>query len=549
MKNSKHESFIDVIKSEIRKNRLMTACLVTAVAGAVAAALLPPLVLEKMVNELVSHKSISLRLAVMYFGVLIISGIFDSLKEMLLTMSGQRITHGLRSRMCGKLSVLPASYFTSNEPGTVTSGFINDVDTVGALFTNGIISMCTDICKVLSIIAVIFVKSTGLGIALVFTAPLLLQLTRTFQKRMLAAQKMNRKAVGKVSQFIPETINNIRTVHCLMRESYMEKRYNEKISQSYKATEKSNLYDSVYSPIIIMISTVLIALLMIMSAMGGQMQTFFGMSVGTAVAVIAYVSKVFEPIESIGMEIQNIQSAAAGISRINELLREDESCRTDDSITIETLLASKQSGIRFDNVVFSYDDRVNVIDSLSLSIDTGEMVTLAGRTGAGKSTVFKLLTGLYIPQAGKVTIFGFDASIIPNSIKRRLFGYVEQSFHMVPGTIADQITLFDKSVSMEDVKRAAGLAGIHESISELPDGYNTDCRSAGFSQGQLQLLSIARAAAADPPVMLLDEITANLDSITEQKVLRAIENASAGRTVISISHRLYENMGSRLINI
>ena len=146
-------------------------------------------------------------------------------------------------------------------------------------------------------------------------------------------------------------------------------------------------------------------------------------------------------------------------------------------------------------------------------------------------------------------IFGKEASMIPHKEKRNLFGYVEQSFHMVPGTVADQISLFDEEITKEDIEKAAKLVGLHESIISLPQAYDTDCISAALSQGQLQLLPIARAVVKNPKIMLLDEITANLDSLTEQKVLKAIEKASEGRTVISISHRLYENIGSRLITI
>lgn len=548
-KSNKQGALLTVIIKTIKKWKLITTSLLLTIVGAIILTLIPPLVLEKIVNELVSRRNITLSLALIYFGFIILSGLFDSVKEMLITLFGQKITHGLRSEMCNKLSYLPASYFTVNEPGTITSRFVNDVDTVEDLFANGIISMFVDSCKVISIIAVIFFKSPGLGVLLVITAPLLLILTRTFQKRMLKAQKANRVAIGRINEYIPETIDNIRTIHCLVKESYMEKQYDKKIQSSYHAVEKSNLYDSIYSPIIIMISTVIIAFVMILSAMGGEMQSFFGMSVGTAVAIIAYVSKVFSPIESIGMEIQNIQSAVAGVIRINELLSEEEQKKTDDSITIDDLLKDRNTGIHLNNVTFAYEDGQTIMDNLSFSINSGEMVTLAGRTGAGKSTIFKLLLGLYKPQSGNVLIFGKEASMIPHKEKRNLFGYVEQSFHMVPGTVADQISLFDEEITKKDIEKAAKLVGLHESIISLPQAYDTDCISAALSQGQLQLLSIARAVVKNPKIMLLDEITANLDSLTEQKVLKAIEKASEGRTVISISHRLYENIGSRLITI
>ncbi len=549
MKNDKKRGLMHVVKKTVKGNVFLSMGLALAITGTIVLALIPPLLLEKMVDGLAKHQVIAIKQALFYFFIFSLAGLFDAGKEVLITVFGQKITHGLRSEMCRKLNYLPASYFTSSDAGTTTSRFVNDVDTIEALFTNGIISMCVDICKVCSVITVIFVKSIGLGLLLVVTAPILFVFTRSIQKRTLAAQKDNRKAIGRVNHFIPETIMNIRTIHCLKKEAYMEKKYDESIQRSYRAMERSNLYDSIYSPIIVIISTILIAVLMILSARGGQMQEFFGMTVGTAVAVISYVSKVFTPIEDIGMEIQNIQSAVAGVTRINELLSEKEIQKTDPLISTQTLLAHKKEGICFDNVCFSYEENQTVLENLTFFIQTGEIVTLAGRTGAGKSTIFKLLLGMYTPTAGMVQIFGQDAYKIPNEEKRQLFGYVEQSFHCVPGSVADQISLYDEKISREEVIKAATLVGLHESILQMPNGYDTDCSQAVFSQGQMQLLSIARAVVSDPPVMLLDEITANLDTLTEQKVFDALKRAVDGRTVISISHRLYTNMGSRLITI
>lgn len=538
-----------VVKNTLLQSKMFTISMLIAIVGAVVFALIPPLVLEILVNDLTKEKSISIQIACIYFAILAISGIFEAAKEVFVIQFGQRVTHGIRSQMCRKLSDLSASYFTLNESGAIASRFVNDVDTVEALFTNGIISMLVDVCKVVSIMGVIFVKSKGLGILLAMLVPMLYILTRFFQKRMLVAQKQNRVAIAMVNEHIPETIRNIRTIHSLVKEDYMKKRYDQKIKDSYRAVEKSNLYDSMYSPIIVMISTGLIALLMVLAASSGEMQMFFGMTVGTAVAIISYVGKIFDPIENIGMEIQNIQSAVAGIARINEFLQEKEQEVSDKSISIDTMLKEKNMGICLENVTFAYEDTENIIDDMSIQIKEGEMVTIAGRTGAGKSTILKLLLGLYQPQKGRVFVFGQEAKKIPNKEKRKLFGYVWQSFYAVPGTVADQISLFDKNISKADIENAARLVGLHQNIVELENGYDTEFKSTSFSKGQLQLLSIARAVVTNPPIMLFDEITANLDSFTEKKIYQALEKVARGRTVISISHRLYENMGSRLIMI
>lgn len=500
----------------------------------VAAALFPPLVLERAVNRLTAGQGVPLRLALLYLGLIAISGVLESGQNVMITVFGQKVTHGLRSALCAKLRRLPAGYFTAHDSGRIASRFVNDVDAVDSLFTNGIVSMFADACRVVSILAVIFLKSLGLGLLMLLVTPLLFWMTRLFQKRMLRAQLDNRAAIGKVNSHVPETIRNIRMIHVLAREPYMERRYDDYIGESYRATDQSNVYDSLYSPIVLFISAAVISVMMVGAAMGGGVRTFFGISVGTAVAVIAYVGKVFDPLESIGMEIQNIQSAVAGVRRIDEFLAEPERALPQGAPPRE----DADPAVCFDRVRFAYDGGEEVLRGLSFAVRRGEAVTFVGRTGAGKSTVFRLLLGLYRPQAGHVTVGGAEAADIPDACKRRLFGYVEQSFHPAEGTVADQITLFDPALGRAEAEQAARLVGLHESIAAMEQGYDTPIGRAAFSQGQLQLLSIARAVAASPRMLLLDEITANLDSDTERRVLDALERAAAGRTVLSISHRL-----------
>ena len=543
MKNK--NSLGSVLRKIISSSKWMTLTTVIIIAGAIATALLPPLVLERIVNRLTAHQPIPLYLALIYFGLLALSGLLESGQNVMITVFGQKVTHGLRSEMCAKLQRLPAAYFARHEAGKTTSRFVNDVDVVDSLFTNGIISMFADACKVLSILAVIFYKSLGLGILMLWVTPLLFVMTRLFQKRILKAQLANRAAVGKVNNHVPETIRTIRMIRTLFRQKYMEQKYDDYIEESYHATDKSNLYDSIYSPIVIFISSCVIAVMMICAALGGQVQQFFGVTVGTAVAIIAYVNKVFDPLESIGMEIQNIQSAVAGVKRINEFLNEPEREKTDESVTGKGPIPNTKPCICFDHVSFCYDKENTVLNDLCFKVESGEAVTLVGRTGAGKSTIFRLLLGLYCPNEGRVLVDDVEASKIPDTRKRKLFGYVEQSFHSVSGTMAEQISLFDPAISQKQVEDAARLVGLHESILALPEGYNTPVEKAIFSQGQFQLLSIARAVAASPEILLLDEITASLDSDTERRILDALE-----RTVLSISHRLHVNTRNhRIIEI
>lgn len=548
MKRS-HSTFRLLLRIAAQAKRI-SLFLLLVVVGGVVAALLPPLVLEQIVNRLVGGLGVPFSLVLAYFGLLALSGLLDAAQGGLLTLFGQKITRGLRHTLCAKLSRLPADFFAKQEPGATTARFVGDVDTVEALFTDGIISMMADSCKVLSIFAILWLKNRGLFLVLLALIPLLFWFTRAVQKRMLAAQLENRAAVGKVSSQVPETIRCIRTIRLLGKERYLQDKYDRGLQESFSAVEKTNFYDAVYSPVILILNALVVAAVMLLSATGNPMiQSFFGMSVGTAVAVISYLSQVFAPIESIGMEIQTVQSALAGLRRIGDFLALPERWDTDRSLRPQILLAARQPCVRLQDVSFSYEPGVPVLKQVSFTVESGEQVTLTGRTGAGKSTLFKLLLGLYRPDRGRVLIYGQDAALLPDESKRALFGYVEQRFRMVPGTVLDQITLFSPAISPAQAQAAARTVGLHDAILQLEQGYDTPCAPSLFSQGQWQLLSIARAIAAQPPILLLDEITANLDASTEQMVLEALKKASAHRTVLSISHRLYQQTGARQIHI
>lgn len=543
MKKKNDHGVFAAVRMAAASHRLLTVGTVLCVAASVAASLLPPLLLARVIDRLTAGLPLSFLAVLLYFGSLALEGVLTSAQESLLVLFGQRMTHALRSEMSRKLSRLPAGTLAEQNPGEVAARFSGDVDTVEALFTSGIISMAADACRIISIMGVIAVKNTGLALILLLVLPLFAVFTRYVQKRMLAAQLDNRRAVAAVSGQVPETLHNIRTIRALGLEDYMERRYDRCIGDSYAAMERTNFYDAVYSPVVLLLNAAVVGIVMLLSASGNaQLLTLFGMSVGTSVAIINYISRIFAPIESLGMEIQTIQSAMAGVRRIDAFLDQPE--RTIPPARRE----AARGDVEFAHVTFGYGER-HVLKDFSMTVKQGEQVTLVGRTGAGKSTVFKLLLGLYQPETGTVTIGGVNVGDITDRERRTCIGCVEQHFSRVSGTVLEQITLGDPQITGEMARAAAALAGIDAAIRALPEGYDTVCTEGIFSQGEWQLLSIARAAAADPAVLLLDEITANLDAETEARVLEALRRASAGRTVLSVSHRVYENLGGRTIEI
>ncbi len=543
------------VRPVIRHNLWLTAGMAAAIASSTALSVLPPLILEQIVNRLTGSRSVSLALALGYFGAIVLSDVCESLQNASITIFGQKLTHGIRSVLCAKLDRLPADYFITHESGLTASVFTNDGDAIDVLYSDGIVSLVADCFRLIAVIAVVFTRSKGLALLLAAAAPLLFLFTRRCQKRMNRAQLDNRRAIARVSNHVPETLRCIRMIHVFGAERYMENTYDGTIQDSYRAVNRTNIIDSIYSPVILLTQAAVIAVMMIFAARGGASAAFFGVSVGSAVAMIAYVNNIFTPLGNIGMEITNIQAAAAAITHIEEFLAEPEMDPV-PSAEMHPGAGASDSGapgtdsdteIALDRVTFGYSAARPVLKDLSFTVHRGENVTLAGRTGAGKSTIFRLLTGLYAPQEGTIRIGGKDPRAVQPGERRALYGCVEQQFAPVAGTVRDQITLFDPSFSEAQVQEALRLTGLSDTVRSLPQGLDTPMASCAFSMGQLQLLSIARAVVSDPKILLLDEITANLDSSTEARVIEALRASARGRTVLSISHRLSSAIGDTKI--
>ncbi len=534
---------LNMIKAKYIISLVVTICI------SVFLSVLPPLVLENIIDNLASGTPILLSAAVGYFAIVALSGFAEAAKEGMIIIFGQKVMHGIRTEMCQKLNRLPASYFVDHAPGEIVSHFTNDVQTIDSLFSSGIVSMIADVCKMAAVLFVVYRKSMGLGLMLTAVTPILFIMTRQFQKRTQAAQTENLRAIGSANQQIPEAQKNLRTISLLQKQPYMIGRYRKSIDDSFQAQERSNFYDSIYSPIIIFTSSAIIGIVMALAAQNGMMREFFGMSVGTAAALIAYVGSFFEPLESIGMALQNIQSAISGIKRISDFFGEDEdvlattiSTHQCGQITAAAVPSESAVVVSLSHVDFSYGpERPAVLQDFSMEVEEGEDIVLMGRTGAGKSTILKLIVGLYTPQNGKVSVCGQDPRQIAESERRKFVGYVQQQFSMISGTVGEQVSLKDPLVTTSQIETALKTVGLYDAVENLPDGLNTKCEESTFSQGQFQLLSIARAIVLNPKLLLFDEITANLDKKTETMVLKALNAAAESRTTISVSHHAYES--------
>ncbi|MGH4140020.1 ABC transporter ATP-binding protein [Clostridium sp.] len=523
----------------LKKNIRIDALLVFAVCGVVIASLIPPQILKYIIDgNLVPRSSDKLfSMAIIYMGVLLFIGIFDFIKEAVITVLGQRITKEIRLEMMEKLKKIGSMFFSSNDTGTVVSRFINDVDAISSMFTGGIIGMMIDCLKVIGIVVSIWMFSAKLGIITFLLLPIIYAITRAFQKKMLKAQIENRIYVGKVNNHISESLKNIQMIKSYSKEKYMEKNYSSYLMDTYKTIEKVNFYDSVFSPIIQLTRAVVIGIIVILSA---KQLNYLGITLGMVAASIELISNLFAPIENLGMELQNIQQAVSGIHRVNDFYNLPE-----DTCTLSELKGSDiiplRSDVRlcFNDVTFQYDKGTDILKNINYNLKPQEKVTFVGRTGVGKSTLFKLTMGFLKPSNGNITVNGIDVYDIPNLEKRKIFGYVNQSFQMINGTVAEQISLKDESITKGQIENALNFVGLTDYVLALKNGiYTQVINDSLFSQGQKQLLAIARAIVTDPPILLFDEITANLDSITEEKFIAVLQKASRSHTILSITHRL-----------
>ena len=523
----------------IKKNIKLDVLLIFAICGVVITSLIPPQILKYIVdhNLVLKNSNGLLNLAIVYMGVILFIGIFDFMKEAVLTVLGQKITKEIRLDMMEKLKKINAMFFSSNGTGTVVSRFTNDVDAINSMFTSGIIGMMVDCLKIIGIIVSIYTFSAKLGMGTLLLIPIIYAITRLFQRRMLKAEIKNRILVGKVNNHISESLKNIQMIKSYSKESYMEKNYTSYLLDNYKTVEKVNFYNSVFPPIIQLTRAIVIGFIVILSS---KQLNYLGISLGMVAASIELISNLFTPIESLGMELQDIQEAVSGIHRVNDFYNVPEDHNKSNELKAEDIIPSREDiKLSFNNVTFQYEKGTDILKNINLHLNPQEKVTFIGRTGVGKSTLFKLAMGFLKPSNGSITINGIDVYNIANSEKRKMFGYVDQSFHMINGTVAEQISLQDDSIKKDQIENALAFVGLTDYVVGLKNGIDTQVNSDTlFSQGQKQLLAIARAIVTDPPILLLDEITANLDSITEKKFIDVLQKASHAHTILSITHRL-----------
>ena len=468
---------------------------------------------------------------------------FASVQGYLVQKIGQEITAEVRQDLFNHVTSLASSFFDRTPVGKLITRIASDVEALGNVFASGAIGVVSDFVSIVAIVVMIYITNWKLASILVFMLIPVTALIIYFQQQYRQANYKAREELSKLNSMLQENIAGINIVQLFRREKYNSEMYRS-INERYRLEiDKTIFHDSAVSATLEWIALVAIAAVL---WVGGVFVLQDAMTYGALSAFILYAQRLFNPLRQFADKFTMFQSGFTAIERITELLNEPIEIR-DKVITVaeghRTLLtdidSSKTGEIRFENVWFGYKPDEYVIKNLDFTINPGEKVALVGPTGAGKSSIIRLLCRLYEPSKGRIFVDGIDIKDIPQADLRRYIGVILQESFLFAGDVKRNITLGD-DYSLEEVKQAAKLVNIDRFIEDLPEGYNTILRERGtnLSGGQKQLLAFARVAIRNPHVLILDEATSSLDVSTEALIQEALEHLLTNRSAIIIAHRL-----------
>jgi ATP-binding cassette subfamily B protein len=539
LKKSKNNFMAKAFTETSKKSYVFLAMLIISVAAGAFLASLPSLVLKRIVDGLLTSGSRGLwQYAFLYLGAVLLLGLCDLIREYGAMVFGQRMLLNIRMLMLERLRFLPISYFLEVPAGETISKFTADIDSVNTLFTSGIVSTAADLLKLAGLIIAMFILSAQLGFIALAALPIVYFLSNFFRKRIFKKQLAVRARVSDINTGIQEFYSGMKVIKSYGKEQYFAQRFEPLLENHRIAMNANSVYDAWFPCIMQTLRAVAIAFAIFVGASNNLTPLALGLSLGTLAAAADLFARLFDPIEATSMQIQTIQQALAGISRIKAYFNHEiETAEKLDESIVNNL---ENITVKIDDVRFAYKNGKDVLGGVSITIPAGTKAAIAGRTGSGKTTLMNLVAGLYPTKSGIITVGGLDPYQLPPTARRRLVGIVPQSIILFNGTIYENITLRDDAITRKQAEKALETVGLLNVINQLPGGINTLIGEGAYklSFGQTQLLSLARAIVTDPPLLLLDELTSGLDAMTEKQVLRAIRNISGNRTIITISHRL-----------
>jgi len=512
-----------------KKHLLLLFVIILVIIFVTLLALVPPQILRIIVDNIILKGETEklLSFSILYLATYLLIGITNFIKELVLIILSQGISTNLRKEMMLHVHKMNYINFIKNDAGTLESYFSNDVDAIDALITSGVISMIIDSLKMIGIIISIFVFSTMFGFLSIAILPLIIFITFGFKKLMFKAQINNRKIEGNVNNLVLEGLDNIISIKAFQAYNYFQNKYISVLKNHYQTIKKSNFYDSIFSPIMQIIKTIVIVLIILISSYNYNL---FGISVGVLVSIIDLITDLFKPIENLGMELQTIQKSMAGIKRINQFFEFEASKCQENNVNIENF--EKNIRIEFKNVDFEYEKNTPIIKNFNLIIENNDKIVLKGRSGAGKSTIFKLISGIIFPTYGDIFINDISTRSLPCEIKSTLFSILFQDTFFSNGTIKEELTLLKQNIPDEVIWNALEKIGLKHRVNSLDEKLNY----FDFSTGEQVLLNLARVIIRNSKIILLDEMNAKIDPLTANKIIKLINEFAKDKIILSINH-------------
>ena len=518
-----------------RPYKVRTALAILTLLGATAASLAPPYLVGRAVDEVRVHHTHTLGLLVVAFVAAAALGVACSYAQTYFTgWTGERMLADLRNHLFRHLQRLSLGFYERHRAGVLISRITNDVEALDQLVTDGVASLVQNTLTLLGSAVILFLLDWRLALAVLTVMPALTVATAMFRKRSGRSYRRVRETLGLVTATLAEDIAGMRVLQAFTRERSAKANFRT-VSDAYRArNQETVVQNALYFPFVDLLSSIATAIVL---GYGGYLVFDGNITVGVLTAFLGYLTNFFDPVQQLSQLYSTFLSAVAALDKIMEVLAEEP--QVEDAASA-TELGSVLGHVRFDDVHFSYGTGPEVLHGIDLDVPAGTTVALVGHTGAGKSTIAKLIARFYDPTAGTIAIDGTDLRTVRQETLRRQLGIVPQEGFLFAGTIEENIAFGRPDASEEEIAAAASAVGADDFIARLEDGYHTELGERGFrlSLGQRQLVAFARALLADPRILILDEATSSVDIGTERKIERALRRLLHGRTAFVIAHRL-----------
>jgi ATP-binding cassette subfamily B protein len=525
------------LASLLRPYRARVTLMFVALLLATGAALAPPYLAGRAIDDGIRDKDMeALTIIVIVFVVAaLVNWAATYVQTYLINWVGQRALQDLRIELFQHLQRLSIGFYSRNKAGVLISRLTNDVQALDQLVTEGISTLFSATLTLVGTAVILVLLDAELAMITFLTFPVLLVASVAFRLASAGAYALTRVKIAHVTAYLQETLSGVRVVRAFGQEGRHRTRFAELNDEHRDANMKTVYLNAAYFPAVELLSAIATAAILIYG--GNQVIDGDGVTIGVLASFVFYLQSFFDPIQSLSQLYTTYQAGMAALDKIFELLDEKpEIADRADSVELPRV----RGEIRFEDVTFSYGGEAPALDHVSLVVPPGQTLALVGATGAGKSTLAKLVARFYDPDEGRVLIDGHDLRDVTERSLRSQLGIVPQESFLFSGTIRDNIAFGDPDATDDDVRAAAQAVGAHEFILRLPDGYDTEVGERGghLSAGQRQLVAFARAAAADPRILILDEATSNVDVRTESQIEHGLRRLLAGRTAIVIAHRL-----------